>query len=68
MTKDIEYMIINAFNYEPLVVNKITANFLIDTPDFFPLRYYCREWLTKLVEGEIGICNGRRIAVNQKMK
>jgi hypothetical protein len=67
MKTDIENIIKNAFNQDPLIVGKHAASLLTKRDDFIDIKYYLREYIDKVCNGEIGICNGRRIKIDQKV-
>ena len=64
----IEDIVSNAYRSDPLVVNRNVAKILVKLPDFLSVKYYAVEWSNYLIGGEIGICTGRRIILDQLMK
>lgn len=53
-----------AFTKDPLIVNQSLADKLYDEFYFIPITRYAWKYLDKLITGEVGVFNARRIVIN----
>lgn len=56
-----------AFTKDPLIVNQSLAEKLYDEFYFIPITRYAWKYLDKLITGEVGVFNSRRIIINLPM-
>ena len=68
LLKEAKLQIKYAFNQEPLIVNKSLANKIYNEFFFIPITNYAWKYLDRLVSGEIGVFNRRRIVINLPIK